>query len=96
MATIRIPEPLRKYTTNNKKFLTHERDAGSALNGLTKQYPQLEDILFDDEGLLQLSLHIFLNKKDIRSLQGLETPFELEDTLVNVMSISGSSFPPYF
>jgi len=89
MAIIQIPGPLRKYTENNKKFETDEQDADSALKSLVKQYPQLKNILFDEEGSLQLSLHIFLNEKDIRSLQGLETPLKHDDTLIIVMGISG-------
>jgi len=91
MAIIRIPEPLRKYTDNQKKIETHVASVGSALIKLTEQFPELHDFIFNDQGLLQQSIHIFLNKKDIRCLQGFDTPLNAEDTLIIVMGISGGS-----
>jgi molybdopterin synthase sulfur carrier subunit len=89
MSKVRIPQPLRKYAEGQKAIESRGETAGAALRELTSKYPQLADFIFLDAKSLQLSIHVFLNETEIRSLQGLDTPLAPEDTLILVMGISG-------
>lgn len=88
MATIRIPTPLRPYSGGNSSVAVSGATVGEALQDLTHQHPQLRGHLFDGEELRSF-VNIYLNKEDVRGLQGPETELKAEDTLMIIPSIAG-------
>lgn len=88
MATIRIPTPLRPYSGGNSTVAVSGDTVGEALNNLTQQHPQLRGHLFDGEELRSF-VNIYLNKEDVRSLQGAQTALKADDTLMIIPSIAG-------
>ena len=90
MATIRIPTPLRAYTGGNATVTAEGESVQAVLDGLTKQYPDLSNHLFDGEALRSF-VNIYLNKEDIRHLDGPTTAVSATDTLMIVPSIAGGA-----
>lgn len=90
MTTIRIPTPLRPYTGGNSTVAVSGHTVGEALNSLTQQYPQLRNHLFDGEELRSF-VNIYLNKEDVRGLQGAQTSLKAHDTLMIIPSIAGGA-----
>lgn len=88
MATIRIPTPLRPYSGGNSVVSVGGETVGEALNDLTRQHPQLRGQLFDGDTLRSF-VNIYLNKEDVRGLQGEETAIASGDTLMIIPSIAG-------
>ncbi|MFO7661384.1 MAG: MoaD/ThiS family protein [Chloroflexota bacterium] len=88
MTTIRIPTPLRPYSGGNSTVTVDGGTVGEALNDLTRQHPQLRTHLYDGEELRSF-VNIYLNKEDVRGLQGSQTSIAPDDTLMIIPSIAG-------
>ena len=90
MATIRIPTPLRPYTGGNGTINVSGATVGAALNSLTQQHPDLRQHLFEGDELRSF-VNIYLNKEDVRYLDGSETAVSATDTLQIIPSIAGGA-----
>ncbi len=88
MATIRIPTPLRPYSGGQSSVAVSGATVGDALLDLTRQHPQLQNHLFDGEELRSF-VNVYLNKEDVRGLQGSKTTIQPDDTLMIIPSIAG-------
>ena len=89
MPTIRIPTPLRPYTSQQAEVKVSGPDVGAVLQDLTTQYPNLKQHLYNDAGELRAFVNIFLNEEDIRHIQGPATAVNEDDRLMIVPSIAG-------
>jgi molybdopterin synthase sulfur carrier subunit len=90
MAKIRIPTPLRTYVDGQSTVTAEGASVQAVLDGLTSQYPDLRNHLFDGETLRSF-VNIYVNKEDIRHLDGPNTAVALDDTLMIVPSIAGGT-----
>ena len=69
-------------------------DAGTlreALDAVTVVYPSLRERLRDEHGRLREHLNVFVNKDDIRVLQGESTPVRDGDVVHLIPAVSGGS-----
>ena len=89
MTTIRIPTPLRPYTGGNSAVAVSGGTVGEALADLTRLHPQLRPHLYDGDELRSF-VNVYLNKEDVRGLQGAQTAVAAADTLMIIPSIAGS------
>ena len=88
MANIRIPAPLRPYAGGNSIVNVDGDNVSTALASLAEQFPELRQHLWEGDDLRSF-VNLFLNKKDIGDLQGLDTPLQEDDTLLIIPSIAG-------
>ena len=88
MANIRIPTPLRPYAGGESKISVSGGTVGAALDDLTRQHPDLRQHLFDGNELRSF-VNIYLNKEDVRYINGAETAVADSDTLQIIPSIAG-------
>jgi len=88
MTTIRIPTPLRPYTGGSNTVAVSGETVGEALADLTRLHPQLRPHLYDGEELRSF-VNVYLNKEDVRGLQGAQTAVAEADTLMIIPSIAG-------
>lgn len=88
MATIRIPTPLRPYADGQTTIEVSGRSVSDVLTDLATRYPDLQDQLFDGSQLRSF-INVYVNKEDIRSLDGPNTAVAEEDALMIVPSIAG-------
>ena len=88
MTTIRIPTPLRPYTGGNSTVAVDGATVGEALADLTRLHPQLRPHLYDGDELRSF-VNVYLNKEDVRGLQGAQTAVAEADTLMIIPSIAG-------
>jgi molybdopterin synthase sulfur carrier subunit len=88
VTTIRIPTPLRPYVEGQNKVAVSGGTVGAALNDLTAQYPDLRQHLFEGENLRSF-VNVYLNKEDVRQLDGKDTVVADGDTLMIIPSIAG-------
>lgn len=89
MATIRIPTPLRPYTTGQAEVTVTGATVSAALSDLIQQHPNLKQHLYTEAGELRAFVNVFLNDEDIRHLKGADTPLQEKDRLMIVPSIAG-------
>lgn len=87
--TIRIPTPLRSYTSNQSLVHVHGATVQAALTDLIDTYPALKPHLYHENGDLRSFVNIYVGDEDIRYLEGLQTALEEDTELSIVPSIAG-------
>ena len=89
MATVRVPTPLRSYTSGQGEVPAQGATVGEVLRNLEKSYAGIGARLLDDKGGVKRYVNLFLNDEDIRFLRQLETPIAEGDTLSIIPAIAG-------
>ena len=72
----------------NGKVAVSGETVGAALNDLTYQHPDLRQHLFEGDNLRSF-VNVYLNKEDVRQLDGPDTAVTDSDTLMIIPSIAG-------
>ncbi|MFN2107000.1 MAG: MoaD/ThiS family protein [Candidatus Promineifilaceae bacterium] len=90
MTHVRIPTPLRPYTGGQSSVNAAGDNVAAVLADLTRQYPDLRQHLYEGEALRSF-VNVYLNKEDVRHLDGEDTGVSDNDTLMIVPSIAGGS-----
>lgn len=88
---IRIPTPLRKYTSNLEAVEVDGGNVGEALSSLTESHPELKSRIFTDDGKVRRFVNIFANDEDIRFQDNLETALADGDSVSIVPAIAGGA-----
>ena len=89
MPVLRIPTPLRSYTSGNSEVNVSGGNISEALKDLTSQYPTIKPHIFHEDGELRPFVNLFIGENNIKDLQGVETPIQDGDRLVLIPSIAG-------
>jgi molybdopterin synthase sulfur carrier subunit len=71
--TILIPAPLRRFTEDRAAVQVEVKTVAEALAKLDELYPGIRERICEPDGRVRRFVSIFVNGKDIRSLQGVET-----------------------
>lgn len=88
MITLKIPTPLRQYTSGQAEVEVSGSNVNEAMRDLVGQYPALEQHLYTD-GEMRAFVNIFLGQDNVKDLQGTDTPLGEEATLRIIPSIAG-------
>jgi len=89
MPILKIPNPLRTYVNGQAEVRLQGATAGEALEDLLTQFPALRPQLCKDDGSLRAFVNLFLDRSNIRDLQGLGTPVAPDAVITLVPSIAG-------
>jgi molybdopterin converting factor small subunit len=89
MPTLRIPAPLRSYTSGQNEVTVQGQTIAAAMSDLVSQFPSLKPHLYNGEGELRPFVNLFIGEENIKDLQGLETPLKEDDRVSLVPSIAG-------
>jgi molybdopterin converting factor small subunit len=74
MATIRIPTPMRRYTSGERLVNVSATTLAAAITELDTRFPGLGERLLDAEGEIHRFVTVFVDEQDVRLLEGLSTP----------------------
>ena len=96
MTTLRIPTPLRSYTSGLSEVGVHGMTVAEAMEDLILQFPSLKPHLFNSEGRLRPFVNLFVNNQNIRDLQGIDTQLNENDRLLLIPSIAGGKSAPFW
>jgi molybdopterin synthase sulfur carrier subunit len=91
MIAIRIPTPLRQYSSGKEEGLVEGADVRSALEDLDRRHPGLRERLVNEKGALRPYINVFLNDEDVRYLDGLGSALKAGDKLAIVPAIAGGA-----
>ncbi len=89
MPVIRIPTPLRSYVNGQAEVSVSGATVGEAMTDLMRQFPAFRPHLYKADGSLRSFVNLFVAGQNIRDLQGLATPLELDAVINFVPSIAG-------
>ena len=84
-----LASPLRRLAEGAKVVEVEARTVGEALLMVCEAHPTLGERLFGDAGL-KSDARVFLNKKDIRGLGGLEAAVAAGDEVSIVPLVAGA------
>jgi molybdopterin converting factor small subunit len=94
MPILKIPTPLRSYVNGQVEVPVAGATVGEAVESLLMQFPAMRPHLTNSRAELRPFVNFFIDKTNIRDLQGLETPLSKDDVLMLVPSIAGGSYAP--
>lgn len=86
---VRIPSPLRNFTSGADSVQAEGADVGQVLADLKAKAAGIEARLFKAPGQLNRFVNVYLNDEDIRFLKNLETPVKAGDEISIVPAIAG-------
>ena len=89
MIKVLIPYALRSFTERNAEVEVEGKTAGEALNALAAIYPDIKTHLFADNSTLRDFINIFIDGKNINTLQGLDTPLSDNSEVMIIPAIAG-------
>ena len=87
--TVRIPTPLRGFTSGTGEVSADAATVQDALREVVETYPDLRPHLYDEDGNLRNFVNAYLNEEDVRSLDGESTQVSEGDVITIVPSIAG-------
>ncbi len=88
-ATVILPYVLREKAGNHKSLTVYGSTIQEIIDALDHDYPGLGYNLCYETGELRPYVNIFLDRENIRYLQGLETPITTGATIYILQSVSG-------
>jgi len=80
---------MKYYVDDKSEIPVSGSTISQALNDLTRRYPSIKVHIMDDKGRLRRHVNLFVNKENIRTLNGLDTPVKETDKIFLMPSISG-------
>jgi sulfur-carrier protein len=89
MTAVRIPPVLRAQAGNQKRVEVAGATVGQALDALLEQHPGLREQVFTGDGSLNRFVNVYVNGRDVRYEQGLETPVEEADEVILLPAMAG-------
>jgi len=89
MSVLRIPTPLRAYTSGQAEINVSGTNIAEVLSDLTTQYPAITPHLFNESGGLRPFVNLFVGEHNIKDLQGVDTPIQGGEKIILIPSIAG-------
>ncbi len=89
MTILRIPTPLRAYTSGKSEVNVSGSKISEALVDLTIQFPAIKSHLFNESGELRPFVNLFVGENNIKDLQGVDTAIKDGDRIMLIPSIAG-------
>ena len=86
---VRLPAPLRRKAGGQYQLELGAHTLRSLLEQMGVAYPGTTERLQDENGRLCGAFNIYVNREDIRLLQGLNTPLKDGDDVLIVPLIGG-------
>ena len=87
--TVRIPTALRAYANQEARTPVEAKTVGDALHALVSRHPALRTHLYETDGKLRSFVNVYVGERDVRELQGQDTPVSDGDTVLLVPSVAG-------
>ena len=90
MSTVRIPPVLRENTGGSRSVDVSGDTVAEALEDLFGKHPALRDRVTQD-GQLSSFINVYVNDRDVRYRDGLETAIDAGDTIIPLPAMAGGS-----
>jgi len=88
MSTVRIPPVLRENTGGSRTVDVAGNTVAEALDDLFGKHPALRDRV-TEEGRLSHFINVYVNDRDVRYRDGLETAVGTADTIILLPAMAG-------
>jgi molybdopterin synthase sulfur carrier subunit len=90
VSTIRIPPVLRETVGGSRSLAANGGTVDEVLADLFANYPALRDRVTAD-GALSPFVNVYVNDRDVRYRDGMETPVGPDDTVILLPAMAGGA-----
>ncbi len=90
MSTVRIPPVLRETVGGSRTVDAVGTTVAAVLDDLFARHPALRDRM-TDEGQLSRFVNVYVNDRDVRYREGLDTSVGPDDTVILLPAMAGGS-----
>jgi molybdopterin converting factor small subunit len=90
VSTVRIPPVLRETVGGSRSLAANGGTVDEVLADLFANYPALRDRVTAD-GALSPFVNVYVNDRDVRYRDGMETPVGPDDTLILLPAMAGGA-----
>jgi molybdopterin synthase sulfur carrier subunit len=88
-ATLRIPAPLRRLTSGADELVVRGQTVREALDDAGREHAGLIDGVLGADGQLRSFVNVFVGERNVRALQGLQTPLREGDVIAILPAVAG-------
>lgn len=89
LITVHVPGPLRARCGGAAELAVPAADLDGLLKELERRHPDLYRGICDETGAVRRHVNLFVNSRNIRTGEGLETPLEPGDVVTILPAVSG-------
>jgi molybdopterin converting factor small subunit len=89
MTTIRIPTPLRSFTSGADEVHVEAETVGEALAALGRAHEGIAERVLGADGALRPFVNVYLGPQDIKTLEGLDTKLVANSVLSIIPAVAG-------
>ncbi len=90
MSSVRIPPVLRETVGGSRSVPAEGATVSEVLTDLFARYPALRERVTED-GELSPFVNVYVNDRDVRYREGLETTVEADDTVILLPAMAGGA-----
>ncbi len=90
MSTVRIPPVLRDAVGGERQVTASGSTVDEVLNDLFERHPALRERVTEN-GELSRFVNVYVNDRDVRYRDGLETPVDEADTVILLPAMAGGA-----
>ena len=90
-ATIRIPTPLRSFTSGADEVQVEGETVADALAALGREHDGLMERVLDASGNLRPFVNVYLGPTDVKTLEGLATRLPPDALLSIIPAVAGGT-----
>ena len=87
--TVLIPTPLRHFTGGESRVSLSGTSVGEALDALEAAHPGIGERIRDDSGQIRRFVNVFVNGRNVREADGLETAVAPGDEVGIIPAMAG-------
>jgi molybdopterin/thiamine biosynthesis adenylyltransferase/molybdopterin converting factor small subunit len=87
--SVYVPSPFRRLTGNQSLVEGHGKDVAELLEDMERQFPGFRSLLFDDHNQIPAHINIYVNNREISTLQGTATPLKDGDQVAVIPALAG-------
>ena len=90
MSRVKIPPVLRDSVGGSRDLTGSGQTVAAVLDDLFAQHPALRERVTED-GQLSRFINVYVNDRDVRYRDGLDTPVGAEDTVILLPAMAGGA-----
>ncbi len=91
VVSVYIPGPFRRLTGDRQYVEAEGQDVRQVLDDLNVRYPGLGGMVLSPEGEIPAHINIYVNNREIHTLEGVQTPLRDGDQVAVIPAIAGGS-----
>ena len=89
--SVYVPTPFRRLTGNRANVEADGSNVAELLEDMEARYPGFRALIYDEQNQVPAHINIYVNNKEISTLDGIATPLEEGDQVAVIPALAGGS-----